>query len=152
MRVRPVFWIVLCIVCGGILLFAALAPTRAPAVLRVSLAQRPALPGLALIVAQVTDTQGLPIEGAHLSVRAWMTTMDMSTQTSASRAEQQGTYLVPIRFSMAGPWALTVSMQANGFAGVQQMLFVSVQERCAPAPSSSPSPSVAASASPCLMT
>ena len=90
MRVRPLFWLLLCCVCGGILLFAAVAPTSAPAVMQVSLAQRPAPPGLAIIMAHVTDTQGLPIERAHLSVRAWMTTMDMTAQASAGRAERQG--------------------------------------------------------------
>jgi hypothetical protein len=139
MRVRPLFWIVLCCVCGGVLLFAAVAPTRAPAVMRVSLAQRPALPGPAMIMARVTDTQGLPIEDAHLSVRAWMTNMDMATQASASRAEQQGMYLVSVRFSMAGPWALAVSIQAVGFDAVQQTVFVQVQASASSAHSSSPS-------------
>ncbi len=58
MRVRPFFWVLLGCVCGGVLGFALVMPTRAPAVMRVPLNQRPVPTGLVTIQARVTDTQG----------------------------------------------------------------------------------------------
>ena len=69
-----------------------------------------------------------------------MTNIRMVTQASTSTAEQQGSYLVSLQLSMAGPWTFTVSMQADGFAAVQQTVFVQVLASPSPAHSSSPSP------------
>ena len=63
MRVRPLFWILLGGACAGVLLFAVLLPTRASALMRVSLTPRPAPSRLTTLTAHITDTQGFPIRG-----------------------------------------------------------------------------------------
>ena len=75
----------------------------------------------------VTDAQGLTVDGAQISTEAWMTNMRMETDATSTTGEGQGTYLVQIRLSMAGPWMISVTMQATGFTPMSQTLLVQVQ-------------------------
>ena len=127
MRVRPLFWLFLVFVCSGILVFAATVQTLAPARLHVQLVQSPTPEMPTTLKVQITDAQGLTVDGAQISSRAWMTNMQMVADATSTTGEGQGTYLVQIHLSMAGPWMITVTMQADGFTPMRQTLFVQVQ-------------------------
>jgi len=127
MRVRPVFWLFLVFVCLGILAFAATVQMLAPASLHVQVVQRPSTETPTTLKVQVTDAQGMTVDGAQISSRAWMTNMQMVTDATSTTGEGQGTYLVQIHLYMAGPWMISVTMQATGLAPMHQTLFVQVQ-------------------------
>jgi hypothetical protein len=127
MRVRPFFWLFLVFVCTGILAFAATVQTLVPARLHMQLVQRPTSETPTTLKVHVTDAQGLTVDGAQISSRAWMTNMQMVTDATSTTGEGQGTYLVQIRLSMAGPWMISVTMQATGFTPMRQTLLVQVQ-------------------------
>ena len=127
MRVRPFFWLFLVFVCIGILAFAATVQTLAPARLHMQLVQRPTPEMHTTLKVRVTDAQGLTVDGARISTEAWMTNMRMETYATSTTGEGQGTYLVQIRLSMAGPWMISVTMQATGFTSMSQTLLVQVQ-------------------------
>ncbi len=73
------------------------------------------------------DTQGLPIEYAHIFSHAHMTKMAMPTQEVSTRSLGQGQYLIQMSLSMAGPWAIDLQAQAEGFLSSQQSLCVQVE-------------------------
>jgi hypothetical protein len=127
MRVRPFFLLFLVCVCTGILAFAATVQMLVPASLHIQLVQRPTPETPTTLKVQVTDAQGLTVDGAQISSQAWMTNMHMATDATSTTGEGQGTYLVQIRLSMAGPWMITVTMQADGFLPLHQTLLVQVQ-------------------------
>jgi hypothetical protein len=127
MRVRPFFWLFLVFVCIGILAFAATVQTLVPARVHVQLVQRPTPETPTTFKVQVTDAQGMTVDGAQISSRAWMTNMQMVTDATSTTGEGQGTYLVQIRLSMAGPWMISIAMQATGFTPMRQTLLVQVQ-------------------------
>jgi YtkA-like len=126
MRVRPFFWILLIVVCLGVLTLAATVHVLAPARLSVQLTQRPTPETPTTLLVQVTDQEGLAVDGAQISSQAWMTNMHMDSETPSTTPQGQGTYLVQISFSMAGPWMVSVSMRADGFVPLHQVLFVQV--------------------------
>jgi YtkA-like len=127
MRVRPFFWLFLVFVCTGILVYAATVQMLVPASLHVQLVQHPSTETPTTLKVQVTDSQGLTVDGAQISSRASMTNMQMATDATSTTGEGQGTYLVQIPLYMAGPWIITVKMQANGFLPLRQTLLVQVQ-------------------------
>ena len=131
MRVRPFFWLFLACVCIGMLLFAATVQVLVPARLHVQLVQRPLPETPTTLKVQVTDAQGLTVDGAQISSQAWMTNMQMATVATSTTPEGQGIYLVQLRLSMAGPWMISVAMQATGFTPLRQTLFVQVQSMAA---------------------
>ena len=126
MRVRPFFWILLVGVCMGVLSLAATVHILEPAHLQVQLAQQPTPQTPTTFLVQVTDAQGLAVDGAQISSQAWMTNMPMTTETISTTPEGRGTYLVCISLPMAGPWMVRVSMQAKGFVPLDQTLLVQV--------------------------
>lgn len=127
MRIRPFFWILLMFVCIGTLTLAATVHVSSPAQLHVQLAQHPTPQTPTTFLVHVTDPQGLAVDGAQISSQAWMTNMHMETETISTMPEGQGTYLVRISLYMAGPWMVSVSMQAAGFLPLHQTLLVQVQ-------------------------
>jgi hypothetical protein len=127
MRVRPFFWLFLVFVCIGILAFSATVQILVPARLLVQLEKRPLPETPTTLKVHVTDVQGVTVDGAQITSQAWMTNMHMVTDATSTTAEGQGTYLVQIRLYMAGPWIITVKMQANGFLPLRQTLLVQVQ-------------------------
>ena len=127
MRVRPFFWLFLVFVCIGILAFAATVQVLAPASLHVQLVQRPSTEKPTTLKVHVTDAQGMTVDGAQISSRAWMTNMRMATNATSTIGEGQGTYLVQYHLSMDGPWMISVTMQATGFTPTSQTLLVQVQ-------------------------
>jgi hypothetical protein len=55
-----------------------------------------------------------------------MTNMAMAVQQSSIRYLGRGTYTAQLPLSMAGPWAITVQAQADGFATLLQILQITV--------------------------
>lgn len=127
MRVRPVFWLILVFVCAGVLSFAALVQPHEPAQMRIHLERFPTSGAFTLLDISATDMQGIPIEGAQILPTAKMTNMDMTTNATYTTTRGEGGYTIHVCLYMAGPWAITISMQAPGFDPLRQTLFVRVQ-------------------------
>ncbi len=128
MRIRPFFWCLLAIVCMSTLVFAANYQTRMPNVLQVRIQQQHIVAAKpAMLELFLTDTQGLPIESAEISSHAYMTNMVMPTREISIKSLGQGRYRVQLHLYMAGPWAITVLAQAEGFISSQQNLHVQVE-------------------------
>lgn len=128
MRIRPFFWCLLAFVCIGTLLFAATYQTHTPNVLRVRMPQQHIISNKpAMLELILTDTQGLPIENAQISSFAHMTNMNMPTREISIISLGQGHYMVQLHLYMAGPWAIDVLAQAEGFIPSQQSLNVQVE-------------------------
>ncbi len=127
MRVRPFFWLLLSLTCLGVLLFAAIKPVHVPAIMQVRIEQQPPTSaGFTAIVLHLTDTQGLPIEEAQVSSIAQMTNMSMISNQSSVKYVGEGNYITRIRLYMAGPWAITVQAQADGFESIHQQMLIQV--------------------------
>ena len=126
MRIRPFFWCLLAFVCISTLAFAATYHTQTYNILRVRFVQPHLVSNKpALLEVSLTDT--LPIEYAHISSHAHMTNMTMPTQQIITRSLGQGKYIVQMSLSMAGPWTIDLQAQADGFVPSQQSLYVQVE-------------------------
>ena len=127
MRVRPFFWFLLALSCTGVLFFAALLHTQAPAIMRVQLDQQyPVASGFTTLDLRLTDSQGLPIEQAQVSPNARMTNMDMVTNHIRVESLGHGTYKTQLQLNMAGPWEISIVAHADGFDPIAQTLVVQV--------------------------
>ena len=127
MRVRPIFWFFLALSCTGVLIFAALLHTQAPAVMRVQLDQQhPVASSFTTVKLHLTDSQGLPIEQAQVLPNARMTNMDMVTNYFRVEPLGHGTYLAQLQLYMAGPWEISINAHADGFEPIAQNLLVQV--------------------------
>ncbi len=128
MRVRPFFWFLLAFSCIGVLIFAALLHSQAPALMRVQLDQQnPTKSSLTTLVLHLTDSEGLPIEQAQVLPNARMTNMNMKTNQIHVQSLGNGTYLAQVQLNMAGPWEISIQAHADGFESVSKNLFVQVE-------------------------
>jgi nitrogen fixation protein FixH len=128
MRVRPFFWFFLALSCTGVLIFAALLHTQAPAVMRVQLdQQRPVANGFTTVELHLTDSQGLPIEQAQVLPDARMTNMNMVTDQIRVEPLGHGTYIAQLQLYMAGPWEISINAHADGFEPMAQTFVVQVE-------------------------
>jgi hypothetical protein len=127
MRVRPVFWMLLFLACAGVMAFAATAQTHCPATLQLQIEQHPVSSTMTTIGLRATDTNGLPIEDAQIFSSARMTNMQMVTHQIVINPQGQGNYFVQVHLYMAGPWAIDVALQAQGFDPLHRTLLVQVQ-------------------------
>jgi YtkA-like len=128
MRVRPFFWFLLAFSCIGVLIFAALLHTQAPAMMRVQLDQQPPVAsGFTTLELHLTDSQGLPIEQAQVLPNARMTNMSMMTNHTHVKSLGHGTYVAQLQLDMAGPWEISIVAQADGFEPIAKNLFVQVE-------------------------
>ncbi len=126
-RVRPVFWLLLLVSCVGVLVFAATVREDIAAVMHVQVEQRPVAGVVTTIELHLSDPEGVPIDGARVFSEATMTNMPMGTNASGVRYQGQGYYAVQLRFSMTGPWLITVQAHADGFDAARQTLLVQVK-------------------------
>jgi hypothetical protein len=127
MRIRFFVWVIFCVSCLSVLLFASLVRREVPAIMQVHLDQpHPLAYQLVTLMVHLTDQEGLPIEQAHVLSSSNMTTMDMGEQVSQWKPAGQGNYLTHLQLSMAGPWAITLMVHVDGFTPLHQMLFVEV--------------------------
>jgi nitrogen fixation protein FixH len=128
MRVRPFFWFFLVLSYTGVLIFAALLHTQAPAVMRVQLdQQRPVTSGATTLELHLTDSQGLPIEQAQVLPMARMINMNMVTDQIRVEPLGQGNYKAQFHLYMSGPWEISISAHADGFEPLEQTLLVQVE-------------------------
>ena len=128
MRIRPFFWFFLAFSCIGVLIFAALLHTQAPAVMQVQLDQQhPVTSGFTTLELHLTDSQGLPIEQAQVLPNARMTNMSMVTHQIRVESLGHGTYLTRLQLDMAGPWEISIEAHADGFEPMAQNLLVQVE-------------------------
>ena len=128
MRVRPFFWFFLALSCTGVLIFAALLHTQAPAMMQVHLdQQRIVANGFTTLELHLTDTEGLPIEQAQVLPNARMTNMVMVTNQIRVEPLGHGTYLAQLQLNMAGPWEISIEAHADGFEPTAQTLIVQVE-------------------------
>jgi len=82
---------------------------------------------MTIINLHATDLDGLPLDGVQLLPNAKMTNMNMITHQIYTMPQGQGNYLLRLHLSMIGPWAVTISMQAQGFAPLNRTIFVQVK-------------------------
>jgi hypothetical protein len=124
-RVRPFFWALFLMSCLSVLTLALLYHPSAPTLLHVE-GQHLVSSGLSDVYLQLTDPGGLPVNQAQIESGAHMTNMDMVTDHSSVSEVGNGHYLVQLHLSMAGPWAITIRTQADGFLSQRHTLFVEV--------------------------
>lgn len=128
MRVRPFFWFLLAFSCIGVLIFAALLHSQAPALKRVQLDQQyPTQSSLTTLELHLTDSEGLPIVQAQVLPNARMTNMNMETKQILVQSLGNGTYLARLQLDMAGPWEISIQAHADGFEPISKNLFVQVE-------------------------
>jgi nitrogen fixation protein FixH len=128
MRVRPFFWFLLALSCTGVLIFAALLHTQAPAVMRVQLDQQhPVTSGVTTLELHLTDSQGIPIEQAQVLPMARMTNMNMVSDQIRVEPLGQGNYMAQFHLYMPGPWEINIGAHADGFEPLEQTLLVQVE-------------------------
>lgn len=128
MRVRPFFWFFLAFSCIGVLIFAALLHTQAPALMRVHLDQQyPTGSGLTTLELHLTDSQGLPIDQAQVLPNARMTNMNMEAHQFHVQSLGNGSYMAQLHLEMAGPWEISIEAHADGFEPISKNLFVQVE-------------------------
>ena len=127
MRVRPFFWLLLAASCIGVLFFSAAYKVHTPAVMQVHIDQQPPRSAsITTLELSLTDPEGVPIEEAQVSSIARMTNMDMQTPPSIVTTPAKGRYLVQLHLSMAGPWEISITAQADGFTSLKHTMFVEV--------------------------
>ena len=127
MRVRPFFWALLLASCLGVLILALFYNPHIATLLQVRIDNRTLVShGMSDVDLQLTDPDGIPITQAHVKPNAYMTNMDMVTDQSHVIEAGNGHYLVQLHLYMAGPWAITIQTQADGFLSQQKTLFVEV--------------------------
>jgi len=127
MRVRPFFWCLLTAVCISVLLLAALHRPHVPALLQVHVDKSTLVSaGMTSLELHLTDSQGLPIEQAAVVPSAYMTNMHMQANTHFVNALGNGKYAVKLHLDMAGPWAIVIQAQADGFTPQHKVLYVEV--------------------------
>jgi YtkA-like len=127
MQIRSWVWGVFILTCIGILTFALLRPSHAPATLQVHIDQSPSARETLTLKLFLSDMEQVPISDAHIQSRAYMTNMVMPGDAPQIRRVGSGHYLATFHFSMAGPWAIEIKTYADGFAPIQQTLFLHVQ-------------------------
>lgn len=127
MRVRPFFWLLLTAVCVSVLLFSATISANKTIPMHVHIHQI-STPDeeTALVLLHVADTEGIPIEEAHIIPDAYMPAMNMGPQSITIQALGQGLYLTRIHFSMGGSWQVDITALAKGFAKTQESIQLTV--------------------------
>lgn len=127
MRVRPFFWCLLIGACISVLLLAALHRPHVPVLLQVHVDKSTLVSaGMTSVELHLTDPQGIPIEQAAVLPSAYMTNMHMQADTHFVKALGNGQYTVKLHLDMAGPWAIVIKTQADGFTPLQKVLYVDV--------------------------
>jgi len=92
----------------------------------VSTVAEPATLGENKLRVQVKDTAGKPITDAIVTLEYTMDMPGMMIDKATAKHTTAGIYEVPVRFTMAGPWGVTVSVQRPGQAEARERFTVSV--------------------------
>jgi Cu(I)/Ag(I) efflux system membrane fusion protein len=75
---------------------------------------------------QVRDKAGKPVTDATVSLDYTMDMPGMLIDKAAAKHVGEGEYEAPVRFTMAGPWGVTVSVQRHGQAELREQFTVNV--------------------------
>ena len=127
MRIRPIFWFMLAIVCCFLLFFASTIREHAPALLQIHVNRAvPVAFGYTVVDLHLSDPQNTPIEQAQIIPTARMTDMNMIALSYSVKTLGQGNYTVQFALSMGGPWQINIAAYADGFDGLQQSLLIQV--------------------------
>jgi hypothetical protein len=70
----------------------------------------PALAGDATITITVTSAEGTPIDDAQVEIVGTMPEHEMMPITGAANSGENGRYLIPVRWTMAGDWQVAVTV------------------------------------------
>jgi nitrogen fixation protein FixH len=123
MRVRPFFWVLLTIVCVGILSFAALVSVHNAVPMQARIDQVLTVAHASTLVRlHLADPEGMPIDQASVIPQVSMPAMPMGPQRTSVQALGRGVYLARISFSMSGLWNIDIIAHADGFAPARQSL------------------------------
>jgi hypothetical protein len=74
----------------------------------------------------VKDSGGQPVTDAVVSLEYTMDMPGMMIDKAEAKHTGDGVYEAPVRFTMAGPWGVTVSIQRPGQAEARERFTVSV--------------------------
>ncbi|NOT54198.1 MAG: FixH family protein, partial [Deltaproteobacteria bacterium] len=77
---------------------------------------------------QVKDGADKPVTDAAVSLEYTMDMPGMLIDKTAAKHTGDGVYEAPVRFTMAGPWGVTVSIQRAGQAEVRERFTVGVSQ------------------------
>src|SRR5581483_6080227 len=75
---------------------------------------------------RVKDDAGNPVTDATVNLEYTMDMPGMLIDKAGAKHVSAGIYEVPVRFSMAGPWGVTVSVQRPGQAELRERFTVKV--------------------------
>ena len=75
---------------------------------------------------RVKDNAGQPVTDAVVSLEYTMDMPGMLIDKAEAKHAGDGVYEAPVRFTMAGPWGVTVSIQRPGQAEARERFTVSV--------------------------
>ena len=127
MHVRPFFWALLLTSCLSVLTLALFYRPYTATPLQVHVERNHLISqGLSNVYLRLTDPNGLPVSQANDKPSAHMTNMHMATDKSSVAEAGDGHYVDQLHLYMAGPWAIIIQTQADGFLSQQQTLFVEV--------------------------
>jgi Cu(I)/Ag(I) efflux system membrane fusion protein len=96
--------------------------------LRVSTAPEPAKLGDNTLRIEVTDAQGQPVTDATVALEYTMDMPGMMIDKAQASHTRGGVYEAKVRFTMAGPWGVTVSVQRPGQAAVRERFTVNASQ------------------------
>jgi hypothetical protein len=80
----------------------------------ITTSPNPPKPGNATLDAYVIDSNGQPVDDAVLTYNINMTNMNMGTSVLRPSLVGDGHYSRVARFSMAGPWRVTITIARGG--------------------------------------
>lgn len=127
MRVRPFFWMILVIVCAGVLVFADFVTNTRAFPLQARVEQVLTSPqGIAAVRFHLTDTEAQPVDQATILLSASMPAMPMTPPVTTIQPLGQGRYLARFYLSMTGLWHLALQASAPGFLPTHQTLMLQV--------------------------
>ncbi|MGE0825889.1 MAG: efflux RND transporter periplasmic adaptor subunit [Candidatus Binatia bacterium] len=94
--------------------------------LRLSTKPEPATVGDNTLRIEVTDAQGQPLTDAAVALEYTMDMPGMMIDKAQASHTRAGVYEANVRFTMAGPWGVTVSIQRLGQAELRERFTVQV--------------------------
>jgi Cu(I)/Ag(I) efflux system membrane fusion protein len=92
----------------------------------VSTAQESAKPGENTLRIQVRDAAGKPVTDAAVNLEYTMDMPGMLIDKASAKHTGEGVYEAPVRFTMAGPWGVTVSIQQPGQKEARERFTINV--------------------------
>ena len=126
MHIRPAFWLLLVVCCLSTFGFAYLWQEHVPALLHIQAIQQERVEEVMMVV-QLTDSQGLPLDGAHIKLDATMPAMHMlQSFTYAVEQVKSGCYRIHLTLPMSGQWLITSSAEASNFVASPQKIMMSI--------------------------